>query len=184
MGLLDRLLGNGPGAGAFSSKKPTPQTDGAKKDNDKATFFLDADASSTLGNVDYMRSPNTIRRTFPGSADNPGGKEFIQQVDSMAARVASASASLPSPVISKDPKGLNSGVPKPVKKTFAEKLSSSELGRRLRGSAAPGVNTQGTTITPRKAGSESPADQGPVSQQTNKPGTIDSFKSMARDIIT
>jgi hypothetical protein len=182
MGLLDRLLGNGPNAGAFSVKKPKPQTDEAKKDN--STFFLDADASSSLGNVDYMRSPNTIRRTFPGNADNPGEKEIIQQVDSMEARVSSASASLTNPVTSKAPKGLNSGVPKPVKKTFAEKLSSSELSRRLRGSSVTGVNTQGNTISPRKAGSGSSADPVQGNQQTEKPGTIDPFKSMARDIIT
>jgi hypothetical protein len=182
MGLLDRLLGNGSNSGDFTSKKPKPAKAAAKQDN--ATFFLDADASSTLGNVDYMRRPNTIRHTFPGNADNPGDKEMIQQVDSMEARVESASASLGNPVAAKAPKGLNSGVPKQVKKTFAEKLSASELSRRLRGSAANGVNTQGNTITPRTASSGSADAQPQTSQQTAKPGTIDPFKSMARDIIT
>jgi len=122
MGLLDRLLGKGPTSGSFIAKKPKAEK-GATQ-NDKATFFLDADASSTLGNVDYMRRPNTIRHTFPGNADNPGDKEMIQEVDSMKARVSSASPSLGDPVAAKNSKELNSGVPKQVKKTFAEKLSS------------------------------------------------------------
>ncbi|MCT0199369.1 hypothetical protein KQ313_06725 [Synechococcus sp. CS-1325] len=181
MGLLDRLLGTGANSGDFSSKKPKAEP-AAKKDT--ASFFLDADASGTLGNVDYMRRPYTIRHTFPGNADSPGQKEIIQQVDSMEARVESASAALTTPAAGKAAKGLNSGVPKPVKKTFAEKLSSSELSRRLRGSTATGVNSQAGEISPRTASSGSPDAQSQVAQQSGKPGTIDPFKSMARDIIS
>ena len=184
MGLIDRLLGKGSTDGAFSVKKPKAEKVAPSKE--AGTFFLDPDAASTLGNVDYMRRPNTIRHTFPGNADNPGDKEMVQEVDSMKARVASSSPSLGEPGVSKSAKSPNSGVPKQVKKTFAEKLSASELNRRMRGSAvnANGVNTQGTGIAPRKAGSGGDEAQPKVSQQAAKPGAIDPFKSMARDIIT
>lgn len=181
MGLLDRLLGTGSNGGEFSSKKPKAEP-AIKKDT--ATFFLDPDASGTLGNVDYMRRQYTIRRTFPGNADSPGDKEIIQQVDSMEARVESASAAFTTPSASKGNKGLNKGVPKPVKKTFAEKLSASELSRRLRGSTASGVNSPATEISPRKASSGAADPQSQAAQQSAKPGTIDPFKSMARDIIS
>jgi len=38
-----------------------------KKDNNqpKEAFFLDSDSASSLGNVDFMRKPNTIKRSFP-----------------------------------------------------------------------------------------------------------------------
>lgn len=36
---------------------------GATQNSD--AFFLDADDAKTFGNIDYMRSTKTIRRTFP-----------------------------------------------------------------------------------------------------------------------
>lgn len=179
MGLFDRLLGNGRNSGSFSSKPAKPEKSEAGKKEE--SFFLDPDSSGTLGNVDYMRRPNTIRRTFPGNVDNPGTKEFIQEVDSMQARVESANMAQPADSTSTMAQGLSDGVPKKVKKTFVEKLSSSEFNRRLRGSAVTGVNTPGVEITPRKAGSEE--GQPLISQQQGeKPGAIDPFKAMAKEL--
>ena len=60
MGLFDRFR-----------QKPGEADDGDK------SFFLDADKSSSLGDVEFMRRSNTIRRTFPGTVENPGMKERI-----------------------------------------------------------------------------------------------------------
>lgn len=179
MGLFDRLLGKGGDSGAFSSKPAKPQQEKAAKKED--SFFLDADSSGTLGNVNYMRTPNTIRHTFPGNVESPGNKEIIQQVDSMQARLESSNAETEAKTRVRPSQGYNDGVPKKVKKTFVEKLSSSEFSRRLRGSAVSGVNTPGGGISPRPAGSA--GAQPPTSQQQGeKPGAIDPFKAMAKEL--
>ncbi|MGB7565559.1 MAG: hypothetical protein WBM08_12520 [Prochlorococcaceae cyanobacterium] len=171
MGLFDRLLGN----------RSWSKSNEEKSKRETATFYLDPDASSSLGNVEYMRKPNTIRRTFPGNADSPGGKEFIQEVDSMAARVEKASDGLPGTARGDVSIDLTGGVPKPVKKTFAERLSASELAQRMRGSAVAGVNEPGAPA-PRRAKSEALESQPSSSTPTSKPGSTDDWLNAARDL--
>lgn len=174
MGLFDRLLGNR----TWSSNRDE------KPKKEQETFFLDPDASSTLGNVSFMRRPNTIRRTFPGNADNPGGKELIQQVDSMDARVEKASTGLPGTEAGEASIDLTGGgVPKPVKKTFAERLSPAELSQRLKGSAVGGVNQSGGPApSPRKAKDETATGQPAISQQAAKPGSTEAWLGVAKDL--
>lgn len=171
MGLFDRLLGN----------RTWSKSRDEKPKKDETTFFLDADSSTSLGNVEYMRRSNTIRRTFPGSADSPGGKEFIQEVDSMAARVEKASDGLPGTARGDVSIDLTGGVPKPVKKTFAERLSASELAQRMRGSAVAGVNQPGAPA-PRRAKGDGQESQTSSSAPTSKPGSTDDWLNAARDL--
>ncbi len=53
---------------------PSPQ----KKD----AFFLEPDEAQSLGNVEFMRKPITIKRTFPKTASSNGGA-LVQEVSSM-----------------------------------------------------------------------------------------------------
>jgi hypothetical protein len=46
-------------------------------------FYLEPDDAKTLGNIDFMRKPKTIRRTFPKTASNQKGGESIKQISSM-----------------------------------------------------------------------------------------------------
>ncbi len=64
---------------------------GGKKE-DKEAFFLDTDESKSMGDIDYMRTPNTVRRTFAKKAGETEHKEFIQEVTAMGREVASQSA--------------------------------------------------------------------------------------------
>ncbi|MEB3200666.1 MAG: hypothetical protein VKK62_09100 [Synechococcaceae cyanobacterium] len=177
MGLFDRLLGkpssNVKVAGQASSK---PQ-------EEQKTFFLDADASSTLGDVNFMRRSNTIRRTFPGNADSPGEKELVAEVASMEARVEKATPGLGGTSESDGlDVNLTGGVPKPVKKTFAQTMSSAELEQRMKGSAVA-VNAPGATAGPaRKIKAEEDEAKPGSTPQAGRPGSIDPFKAMARDI--
>lgn len=177
MGLFDRLLGSKP---ASANPKPAERQKPAEE-----AFFLDPEASSSMGNVDFMRRSNTIRRTFPGSADNPGFKEMIQEVASMEARVEKLSPGLPGSDQQEEEINLTGGIPKPVKKTFAEKLTEAELNQRMKGSAV-GVNVTGgpAVIQQEKARAAQAAEQQPAisNQGTSKPGSIDAFKSMAKDL--
>jgi hypothetical protein len=174
MGLFDRLLGSKSDTGANTPAKP------AKKEE---AFFLDADSSSSMGNVEFMRRSNTIRRTFPGTVSSPGMKEIVDEVASMEARTERRSAGLPGTEEAMAEINLTGGVPKPVKKTFAEQMSKAELEDRMKGSAV-GVNVPGgpAAIKKEKDAAASQQGQPQVSQQSSKPGDIDAFKAWAKDL--
>ncbi len=180
MGLFDRLLGNRASSGAFSSKPAKAESTATGKE--EKAFYLDADASSSLGDVTFMRRSNKIRHTFPGNADNPGDKEMVQEVASMEARLEKASSGLPGTGGPVTTPSLTGGVPKPVKKTFAEKISSAQLSQRLKGSAVGGVNVPGAPAGSRKASDAADQGQPQISLQKAKPGAIDAFKDMAKDL--
>ena len=187
MGLFDRLLGNrasgpvGQGKAGQPSVKVASSAAEANPQKTDNAFFLDADASSTLGDVTFMRRSNTIRHTFPGNADSPGDKEMVAEVASMDARLERMTPGLAG--ITPDTNGdvnLTGGVPKPVKKTFAQQMSPSQLAERLKGSAVSGVNTPGAPATTRKTAKKE-GDQS-SSLAASKPGAIDPFKAMAKDL--
>ena len=172
MGLLDRLLGT-------KSFKSSPETAKPAAKPQEA-MFLDADESSSLGNVDFMRRTYEIRRTFPGTVDNPGLKERVDVVASMEARVERLTDGMPGTEAKDTGVDLTGGIPKAVKKTFAQTMTADELSQRLKGSAIGGVNVPGVAATGRKASSD--ADQPEISRQGARPGAIDGFKGMAKDI--
>ena len=196
MGLFDRFR-----------KKPGESDEGDK------SFFLDADKSSSLGDVDFMRRSNTIRRTFPGTAENPGMKERIEDVASMEAQMAKVSEGLPEAGGNQSVARVDPGVPKPVKKTFAQPMSQQELKERMKGSAL-GTNVPGTSSKSAPVASSMPAPAAQSSQPaaapqmapvppmpavgsgnapapksapssapgSAKPGSIDPFKDMLKDM--
>ena len=45
-------------------------------------FFLSADDSQTLGNINYMRKSVRVRHTFPKNLKNPNGFEIIKEISS------------------------------------------------------------------------------------------------------
>ena len=177
MGLFDRLLNSG-GAAARPQEKP-------KAKPEVETFFLDADASSTLGDVNFMRRSNTIRHTFPGTASSPGNKELIEEVASMEAELKTATPGLGGVEPREAEVNLTGGVPKPVKKTFAKPMSAAELDQRKKGSAVA-VNAPGAAAAPAARKKEAEAAAQPQISQLNtaKPGSIDPFKQMVRDLTT
>merc|ERR1711939_287717 len=111
-----------------------------KPDN---SFYLDSDSSSSLGDVDFMRRSNSIRHTFPGTADNPGIKERVEEVASMEAQMGKVSEGLPEAGGNQSVARVDPGVPKAVKKTFAQQISQQQLQDRLKGSAVS-TNVPGT----------------------------------------
>jgi len=175
MGLFDRLLGS-----RSSGVKISGQSEPAKAKKTEDAFFLDPDASTSMGDVNFMRRSNTIRRTFPGSADSPGQKEMIQEVASMEARLETMTPGLAG--ISTDTDvdvNLTGGVPKPVKKTFAQALSPSQLAQRMKGSAVA-VNQPGAAPAARQA--KSSESEGAATPAAGRAGAIDPFKAMAKDL--
>ncbi|MDR9404573.1 MAG: hypothetical protein RI580_14155 [Halothece sp. Uz-M2-17] len=53
-----------------------------KRQKQKA-FYLDPDEAKTFGDIDYMRKPNTVRRSFPKSVSNPEGGEQVEEVSAL-----------------------------------------------------------------------------------------------------
>lgn len=178
MGLFDRLFGSR----AASVSKP----EAAAKPKPKAeTFFLDPETSSSLGDVKFMKRSNTIRRTFPGNADSPGEKEMVAEVASMEARVEKMTPGLAGiQPTGKDAVNLTGGIPKPVKKTFAQQMSAAELGQRMKGAAVTPTNLPGgPAAAKQKQEQEAEAQaQTAASPSAAKPGTTDPFRSMVRDL--
>lgn len=78
--------------GLFSGRKARyvdePDTTSAQPEK-KGAFFLASDDAKSLGNAEFMRKPNTIKRTFP---KRPGGKggAVIQEISSMEKKKAGA----------------------------------------------------------------------------------------------
>jgi hypothetical protein len=175
MGLFDRLLGS-------ASVKVSGSTPAAKAKKESETFYLDPDASSSLGNVDYMKRSNTIRHTFPGNADSPGDKEMVQTVASMDASLDRMTPGLAGTATTTgETVNLTGGVPKPVKKTFAQQISSAVLEKRRKGSAVKGVNAPAAAAI-EKPKEEASVARPAVSLQGAKPGDTDAFKAWARDL--
>ena len=183
MGLFDRLLNSS------SDQNEPPKGPKDKKPKQEA-FFLDSDSASSFGDRDYMRESKTIRHTFPGTLDSPGMKEMVTEVDSTDLKVDRRSEGLGDQVVKKESVSVNTGVPKPVKKTFAETMTQSELDQRLKGNALiqAGVNA---TAAPDAAPlarkqelkpKEEPKPSSSSAQKSNKPGSIDPFLSMVRDL--
>jgi hypothetical protein len=175
MGLFDRLLGS-----SSSGVKISGQSKPAKAKKAEEAFFLDPDASTSMGDVNFMRRPNTIRRTFPGSADSPGQKEMIQEVASMEARLETMTPGLAGISTDTDVEvNLTGGVPKPVKKTFAQTMSPAQLAQRMKGSAVA-VNQPGGAPSARQA--KASESQDAATPAAGRAGSIDPFKSMAKDL--
>ena len=172
MGLLDRFRRN-PGEDA-----------NAKEDT---SFFLEPDKASSMGDVDFMRRSNSIRHTFPGTVENPGTKERIEEVASMENRLQRVSEGLPESQGS-DPSAmrLDPGVPKAVKKTFAQTITQEELQSRIKGTAVKGTNVPGTASKGDVYAAPAPkvpaTNTTPSINSSAKPGSIDPFKEMLRDM--
>jgi hypothetical protein len=177
MGLFDRFRGTGSASQAPKVAGSAAEANPGKKDD---AFFLDADSSSSLGNVQFMRRSNTIRHTFPGTADSPGDKEMVAEVASMEAKLEKMSPGLAGIQPEEAEVTLTDGVPKPVKKTFAKQISQAELDQRKRGSAVA-VNAPGVAPAALRAPKEESARTSGASTET-KPGAIDPFKAMAKDL--
>jgi hypothetical protein len=177
MGLFDRLLGS-----RSNGVKISAQTEPAKAKKAEESFFLDPDASTSMGDVNFMRRPNTIRRTFPGSADSPGNKEMIQEVASMEARLETMSPGLAGTSTDTDVEvNLTGGVPKPVKKTFAQPMSPSQLAQRMKGTAVSVNQPAAAPVAKQAKPSEGEPGSTPAA---GRAGAIDPFKSMAKDLTS
>jgi hypothetical protein len=76
--------------GLFSSKKsdPAPESEAEPKwtyqpKEDANSFFLDTDSAKTFGDIDYMRTAKTVKKTFPKVGGSAEGAEVIEVTSSL-----------------------------------------------------------------------------------------------------
>ncbi|HEY9622546.1 MAG TPA: hypothetical protein V6C78_19460 [Crinalium sp.] len=67
-------------------------------------FFLNPDEAKTFGNIEYMRSTKTIRRTFPKTRGNGEEFDLVQQVSALEAVKAEVKEASTTPVVDATPK--------------------------------------------------------------------------------
>jgi hypothetical protein len=77
-GFIKGLFGSGDAADDGSSMEPKQSKD---------AYFLEPDAASTLGDVNYMRSTKSIKRTYAKTVDSPEEKETVKQVSAMNKKI-------------------------------------------------------------------------------------------------
>ncbi|MEA5419928.1 hypothetical protein VB712_11915 [Spirulina sp. CCNP1310] len=58
----------------------------------QGAFFLEPDDAKTLGDIDYMRTPNKVKHKFPKSKANGGGFEIVKELNSMEVKNGEAPA--------------------------------------------------------------------------------------------
>ncbi len=84
--------GKGLLGGLFNSKKsdPTPEPEAEAEPKwtyqpteDANSYFLDADSAKTFGNIDYMRTTKTIKKTFPRFGGRAEGAEVVEVTSSL-----------------------------------------------------------------------------------------------------
>lgn len=87
------------------------------KDSDKqeASYFLDQDSAKTFGNIDYMRTPKAVKKTFP-TVNGREGAEIIEIVsatektEGTEIEVSQSTAATSAPQPTFEPKKLNTRV--------------------------------------------------------------------------
>ena len=86
-----------------------------KSENTESSFFLDQDSAKTLGDIDYMRTPKAVRRTFPTINGVKGADITIaftatEKVEDAKIEPKSNQSSEPIPQSTFEPKKLNTRV--------------------------------------------------------------------------
>ncbi|UIE36730.1 hypothetical protein [Leptodesmis sichuanensis] len=67
--------------------KPEPKVTPSSVDTSGA-YFLDFDQAQTLGDINYMRTAKTVKRTFAKTVSQPEEKVLIQSVSANQAEIA------------------------------------------------------------------------------------------------
>jgi hypothetical protein len=60
--------------GLFGKKKKSGNED---SENKESSYFLDQDSAKTFGDIDYMRTPKAVRKTFPTVNGVKGADMFV-----------------------------------------------------------------------------------------------------------
>lgn len=68
--------------GGKSKYVDEPEQENNSNNEQSGAYFLSSDESKTYGNIEFMRTPQKIRRSFPKRA-NSQGSEIVREISSM-----------------------------------------------------------------------------------------------------
>jgi hypothetical protein len=66
-----------------ASEAVQPSEPAVKRQPNATAFFLDPDDAKTFGDINYMRTAKSIKRTFPKFGNNEAGFEKIVQISAL-----------------------------------------------------------------------------------------------------
>jgi hypothetical protein len=81
--------------GLFNKKDKPVTTNETEGD----TYFLDADSAKTFGDIDYMRTPRSVKRSFP-TMNGVKGAEYVEVISATEKEVKDVEEETSSPSIS------------------------------------------------------------------------------------
>jgi hypothetical protein len=93
-GFLSGFFGSRPKPAEQPAKKVVkpeakPETKVAQPTSDTSgAYFLDFDQAQTLGDINYMRTAKTVKRTFAKTVSQPEEKVLVQSVSANQAAIA------------------------------------------------------------------------------------------------
>jgi hypothetical protein len=160
-----------------------------RKNNDtdqpKEAFFLESDEAKSLGDLDYMRTPNVIRRTFPKSASSPEHKELIQSYTATGQNVIKAEGlqiKKDGAVLQPQQQQYNSYVVPAAAAPAPSPFAATTPAPSSFGSSAPASSFGSSTPTPPAAApAPAPAPSEPAPRRSGDDG-MDMFRNMAKNI--
>jgi hypothetical protein len=159
-------------AGFFSNLFGRKNND---NDQPKEAFFLESDEAKSMGDMDYMRTPNVIRRTFPKTASSPEHKELIQSYTATGQNVIKAEGI----EIKKD-----GAVLKPQQQqynSYVVPASSAAPAPSPFASTTPTSSFGSSAASTPPAAAPAPAPSEPAPRRSGDDG-MDMFRNMAKNI--
>lgn len=89
-GFLSGFFGSRPQSAELPTKQEVKQEKEAAQpvSDTSGAYFLDSDQARTLGNIDYMRTAKTVKRTFPKTVSQPDEQVLIQSVSANQTAIA------------------------------------------------------------------------------------------------
>jgi hypothetical protein len=157
------------------------------KDSDqpKEAFFLESDDAKSMGDADYMRTPNVIRRTFPKSASSPGHKELIQSYTATGQNVIKAEGlqiKKDGTVLQPQQQQYNGYVvPASAAAPAPSPFAATTPAPSSFGSSAPASSSFGSSTPAPAAPAPAPAPSEPAPRRSGDDG-MDMFRNMAKNI--
>lgn len=126
-GFIKGLFGSKPKAEAAEAPKAEKP---AAPANDKSGFFyLDADSAQSLGDVNYMRTPKSVKKSFPKVEG--GKKENVERVDIISAMEKKSASEKPVSNFSSAPASESSASANVVKSERRRADSSMDAFRKM-----------------------------------------------------
>ena len=169
LSFVEKLTGGGEAPAAAEAGQVAAS---AAPEQPKEAFFLEPDEAISLGNVEYMRTPRTVRRSFPNVAEPDKPLEFEAVVDATK-KVITPEAEKPTGIPSAlAPKKEEVKIPVVIA-PFAPGVKVSESLKEF-GTTASRAGKSGPYVSM----SMSPE----VSVRRNKDSSLDAFRKMATAI--